>query len=201
MAMQTYDSIRGTIDTGDVFLFSGRGVMETAIKLFTLSKWSHVGMAVRVAGWDTLLIWEANLSVADVLKGSGNGGLSLSLLSERVRSYQGDVAVRRLLNINRTPARWQALCALRSEIRGRPYEQSLLKLIKSAYDGPFGHNDEDLSSVFCSELVAAALMAMGLLASDLPSSEYTPGDFSSAGQLNLLHGVVLGEEIVIAQQS
>ena len=54
-------------------------------------------------------------------------------------------------------------------------------MIKAAYDGPLGHNQEDLSSLFCSELVAEAYQRLGLLPKPpqgLPSNEYTPRDFA-----------------------
>ena len=50
----------------------------------------------------------------------------------------------------------------------------------------FLRNDkEDLSSLFCSELVAEAYQHMGVLDPKKSSSEYTPDDFSSARDSNL----------------
>ena len=44
----------------------------------------------------------------------------------------------------------------------------------------FLENDkEDLSSLFCSELVAGAYKYMGILNTMKPSSEFTPDDFTS----------------------
>ena len=42
------------------------------------------------------------------------------------------------------------------------------------------NDEEDLSSLFCSELVAEAYQRMGILDPERSSSEYTPDDFSSA---------------------
>ena len=103
----------------------------------------------------------------------------------------------RQLRAKRTPEMLAALCALRRELRGRPYESSKLEVIKAAYDGPLGRNDEDLSSLFCGELVAEAYQAMGLLPGDSPSSEYVPSDFSSERSLPLLQGARLGRETVL----
>jgi len=60
-----------------------------------------------------------------------------------------------------------------------------LELLKSAYDGPFGKNEEDLSSLFCSELVAEAYQRLGLLTEGTPSNEFTPADFG--GDINLIN--------------
>jgi len=60
---------------------------------------------------------------------------------------------------------------------------------------------EDLSSVFCSELVAEAYQAMGLLdeyPDGLPSNEYTPIDFSDQRRLKLKSGYNLKSELEIA---
>lgn len=57
-----------------------------------------------------------------------------------------------------------------------------------------GRNNEDLSSVFCSELVAAAYQRMDLLPVAPPSNDYTPVHF--AGQpLPLRHGARLSSFI------
>ena len=77
-----------------------------------------------------------------------------------------------------------------------------MELIKAAYDGWLGENQEDLSSLFCSELVAESYQRMGLLSSAssaLPSNEFTPKDFSSDGKppLKLLKNAKLAKEIFV----
>jgi hypothetical protein len=77
-----------------------------------------------------------------------------------------------------------------------------MELLKAAYDGIGGKSSgEDLSSLFCSELVAEAYQAMGLLPEypkGLPSNEYTPLDFSSHRNLKLLGGYAFKEELSIS---
>ena len=94
----------------------------------------------------------------------------------------------------------EALSALRLKLRDRPYETKKLELMRAALDGPFDRlgSSEDLSSLFCSELVAEAYQAMGILpehGGGKPSDEYTPGDF--AGHLALLRGATLGPVVRI----
>ena len=48
------------------------------------------------------------------------------------------------------------------------------------------NEEEDLSSLFCSELVAAAYKHMGVLNTTKPSSEFTPDDFTSARDSELV---------------
>ena len=62
----------------------------------------------------------------------------------------------------------------------------------------FQNTHEDLSSLFCSELVAAAYQRMGIIKSDRASNSYTPDDFSSSRDSSILSdGVELGEEVYI----
>ena len=91
------------------------------------------------------------------------------------------------------------LMRFRKEVRGRPYEKSMVELLKSAYDGPFGQNVEDFSSIFCSELIAETYQQMGLLPGTKSANEYTPGDFASDAkdELNLLKGAKLSKEVYL----
>lgn len=191
--MYSYRQVSPDMDTGDLVLFAGNGGVSFGIRLATRSRWSHIGMAVRLTGDSQLLLWEAAPA-----EESGNGmheGVRLVPLLERIRAYEGQVAVRHL-QVHRPPERRSALHAFREKVKGRPYERSRLELLRSAYEGPFGANSEELSSIFCSELVAAAYQRMGLLPDDPPSNEYTPADFSSDAGLVLIEGT-LGPERAI----
>ena len=202
--MAKYDTERSRIRTGDIVLFSGKGGISHGIKLITNSKWSHVGMALRLAEWDALLLWESTTlsSLADLIEGQQKRGVQLVVMRDRLRTYHGEVTVRHLrgINVDRKPELKKRLMEFRKSVRDRPYEKSRLELIKAAYDGPFGRNEADLSSLFCSELVAEAYQQMGLLPEPPggpPSNEYTPRDFSEKGRLPLPPGITLGEEIVL----
>jgi hypothetical protein len=196
-----YDAARSRMQTGDVVLFSGKGGLSQAIKWFTDSGWSHVGMVFRLEldpPNDLVMLWEStSLSdLADYESGRPTKGVQLVVLSERVKRYKGGIAIRHL-SVTRTPAMKAALAELRQEFRGRAYERGEMELIKAAYDGEFGENREDLSSLFCSELVAAAYGSMGLLPAKPAANEYTPRDFSAKAKraLPLSGGARLGPEV------
>jgi len=201
--MAKYDDIRHDIKTGDLVLFSGKGGISEGIKLFTVSKWSHVAMALRVPEWELVLVWESTTvsNLKDVVDGVAKRGVQLVVLSDRIRTYKGEVSIRHLrgIDVNSDGHARDALRALRSEVRNRPYEEDKLQLIRATLDGPFGigENDADLSSLFCSELIAEAYQRMGLLPSEPPSNEYTPKDFSDKGSLKLLRGVTLTPEFPV----
>ncbi|MDH5561015.1 MAG: YiiX/YebB-like N1pC/P60 family cysteine hydrolase [Deltaproteobacteria bacterium] len=193
--MAKYEDIRGDIKTGDVILFSGKGTISNGIKLFTSSKWSHVGMVLKLPDSKANFLWESTTlsNLKDAISGTVKNGVQLVLLRDRLRTYDGEKSIRHL-SYSITADEYYRLMGFREKMRGRPYETNRLELIKSAYDGPFGHNEEDLSSLFCSELVAEAYQEIGLLDNNKPSNEYTPKDFSDVCKLNLLRGS-LGKEI------
>ncbi len=179
-----YKTMRPEIKTGDIVLFSGKGGISAGIKWATISPWSHVGMVLVLPEYDFVCLWEATTiaSLADLETGEFRKGVQLVPLSSRVQQYEGQIALRSLKGVTFSQTDVVALMALRKRLAGRPYEQEIMELALAAYDGPFGLNTEDLSSLFCSELVAEAYQELGLIKSgkhDKPSNEYTPADFSS----------------------
>ncbi|MCG7565870.1 hypothetical protein MHM95_06160 [Pseudoalteromonas sp. CnMc7-15] len=199
MKERSYQSIRGQLKTGDIVLFSGRGPISAGIKLATNSQWSHVGVVIVIPEYEFVCVWESTTlsNLSDLATGEPVRGVQLVPLSERVNTYQGNIAIRQLEGVDQAELNHEALIQLRKELAGRPYEQRQLELLRSAYDGPFGANQECLSSIFCSELSAESYQALGLLNESLPSNEYTPADFSEAKNLTLTRGH-LGPEIVIS---
>lgn len=196
--MYSYQQVYPDIDTGDLVLFSGKGGESTLVRLLSNSRWSHIGMAVRLGDGDDVRLWEAAPSedLTELEHIHAPEGVRLVPLRERLGYYEGDFAIRHL-QVHRHSAMLSALHAFREEVDGLPYEKDWLELFRAPYDGPFGANrKEALSSVFCSELVAAAYQRMGLLPSEPPSNEYIPADFASEAGLNLLQGA-LGPERAI----
>jgi len=200
-----YSAIRDQLKTGDILLFSGKGGISDGIKFFTLSKYSHVGMVYKLNDpLDTqgsVFCWESTTlsDINDADTGKKTKGVQRVELSERLESCFSkgyEISVRQLSK----PISDQMTIALnnfRHEVSGRPYERDKIELIKAAYDGWMGENKEDLSSLFCSELVAEAYQRMGLLTEDMPSNEYIPKDFSNEKSLSLELGYGLQNEISI----
>lgn len=181
-----YEQIRDQLKTGDIILFSGNSGVSKFIRFFSASRWSHVGMVVRIDDWDAILLWEStSLSgVKDAMDKIPKKGVQTVYLSQRVETYNGDLALRPL-NKPITDTMKQALVSLRKKLKNRPYEKSKVELAKSLIDmGFLSENEEDLSSVFCSELVAEALQEMNVIPQTTPSNEYTPKDFEEYGKID-----------------
>jgi hypothetical protein len=179
-----YKEIRPLLKTGDLILFRGKGFISNLIQLVTLSEWSHVGLVLTLREYDFVVLWESTtLSTEKDLKTKKlRKGVQLCQLSSKLANYRGSFAVKRL-NI---PVEWaeHKLVDLRLRLNNRDYERSYNELFKAAYDWWGGKNKEDLSSVFCSELVVEAYKELGLLG-DVQSNEYTPADL---GRLTKLKG-------------
>jgi Permuted papain-like amidase enzyme, YaeF/YiiX, C92 family len=194
--------MRADMKTGDIILFSGKGGASAGIKWATFSRWSHVGMVVLLPEYDLVAVWESCTvsTLSDIDTGARNKGVQLVPLSTRIDQYDGDVAVRRLSGVEFSTADIRSLVQLRRELAGRKYEKDELELLKAAWDYSLGRNQEDLSSLFCSELVAEAYQRLGLLDGNKPSNEYIPADFSEKRTLPLLRGT-LGPEMFIKTAS
>ena len=135
--------------------------------------------------------------MADLEIGLVQAGVRLVPLEAALTAYSGPVAVR-LLHANRTKKRLADLHQFRAEMRGVPFERSRSQLLRASRRA---NRVEDLSSVFCSELVAKAYMRMNLLGDSLPCNDYTPKDFTTSRvpPLELRKRAVLGPEILVAQ--
>jgi len=192
----TYDEIRPNLRTGDIVLFSGKGGISEWIKFGSFSRWSHVGLVVQVDEWDMALLWESTTlsSIADLESGEKRQGVQLVPLSARIAAYDGEAAVRHI-KLPLTDIQRNALRDFREAMKGRAYEASKMQLVRSLFDQFGPENVTDLSSLFCSEMVAEALMRMGLLDPSLPSNEYTPKDLSMDAKVPL---ATHGPEVMIA---
>ena len=115
-------------------------------------------MLLNIPEYDYLPMWESTtLSIIpDLETNMPRKSVQVVPLSDRVQQYSGDISVRQLKGPDLPADSLERLMAFRKELRGRNYERSKLKLLKAAYDGTFSQNREDLSSIFCSELVAEA---------------------------------------------
>jgi hypothetical protein len=74
-----YDSLRDTLQTGDLVFCSGTYFFSNAIRWFTKSCWSHIGMIYRDDALDRILILESETFI----------GVRFAPLSKYLRDYHG----------------------------------------------------------------------------------------------------------------
>jgi len=230
---EKYDQIRSTLKTGDIILFSSGAICMKIWKRLTGSRWTHVGIVIYEKKFKQMLLWESVMSagLCDVDTYENKKGVQSVLLRQKVRGYKGEVAIRRLtVDAKKRKKMRKNLREFRKEVRNRDYEKFRTQILKAFCDELYKkkyrekksnkfwkfvssivvkywnlrkENIEDLSSIFCSELIAEAYQRMGLLKKkppknvkeiqrlnklykDIifaeeadPSNEYTPDDFSS----------------------
>ena len=195
---KTYKEIRSNLSTGDLVLFSGESFLSQVIQRFSGSKHSHIGMAIVSEEWDSVMLWESTtLSNIKNASGQRTKGVQLVSLSTRLQTYDGQVAVRHI-SPKATPSDCRVLRSLRRELQGRPYEESKIDLALAAMPWlPFSYGEEDLSSCFCSEIVAEGYQRVKWIGDERPSDRYDPGDFGEGGIVKLLDGRKLSDEIPI----
>lgn len=184
MAMKraTYSKIRSRMQPGDVIAFSGKGQFSEIIKWATRSPVSHVGVILQSKlmidgkeqkGFFNQIIESTSLN--------GFSGVTISRLSDRIDTYDGEIW-------------WLPLGkAARKLFRGKDFFDFMLHQDRKEYDmpqavasaldylddvpllGKVTHNVEDFSRFFCSELATAGLEKAGVVRK-VNSSEVTPVD-------------------------
>lgn len=193
--MNVYKQRRPEMRTGDILLFSGRGLISRGIQAITGSRWSHVALVLEVPEYDFVCCFESTTlsDIPDLTTGAAVKGVQLVPLSQRLDSYDGAAVAWRPVDAPRSAATVAAALAVRREFAGRPYEENQIELLRAALDTfSLRQNQPDASSVFCSELTAIMWQRMGWLNSHLAPNEFTPVDFAG-DTLPHMQGVTLGE--------
>ena len=192
---QKYNIVEENLRTGDILLFSAKQLTSWGIRISTNSPWSHVGMIVRSSefssnGKEKLYIWHSvqqKISFThDVVTKTKKQGPQLNDLRTMIEHSLGTVYIRRLRNVPSEiaigdPADNEDLKAYFMDTAKKDYEKDFGELMRSQLDAPLiGNNTEDMSSVFCSELMADTYRKFNYMAKpEIPSNEFVPSDFSS----------------------
>ena len=208
--------VSATVKTGDLFLFSSKHAASHVTKCFTGSGWDHLGMVVKLSDSQVFILEYA-------------GGVFLYPLFTRLYSYfaiQGrEICLRRLSLPHEQPEmqaqveefvrgvlgqkppsieRWCWRCSASSR-SSRPSSaaRAAAAADDDGGDGAQHAVADDLSSFFCSKLVAAMYKNLGLLSAHRSSGDFLPKHFSAEfdGYLDLQGGAMLGAEVPLSFES
>ncbi len=169
----SYRGIRKQVRAGDVIAFGGKGHFSEIIKMATRAPVSHVGVVLQTAALTETGDRYFNMLIEST-KMADFSGVTINRLSDRLRAYDGEVWWLPVnLAVERVPRFFDWLFAQDGKLYDMP---GALKAGLDALD--FGGNGptaaaEDYSRLFCSELVAGAFKACGLVG-DINPSEMTP---------------------------
>lgn len=171
------ETIHDLVQTGDLLLFCGRGVTSNIVRYFTRSHWSHIGVVVRLRGVAEPLVLESTtLSDSnDLFMGAPVRGIGLVPLAEKIKQYDGEVALRRRQGDPLSPSRQKMVERLALMLCHRPYKNFLLCHLRAQF---YRRKQKDYSAMFCSELVAEIYRRLGWLAQDICPKDFVPGDFA-----------------------
>jgi hypothetical protein len=196
----SFDEAVDTAATGDIWLFRGASVADTAIRTFTNAPVNHVGMAVALDDLPPLL-WHAELgrSLPDVWTGEHHRGVQLHLLADAVTTWRrkyGQRAWVRQLDGPLERHHEDRLMEVIGRFDGRPFPRMggvARQWIRARVRG----RPSSLETIYCAELVAATYQHMGLLPERRPASWYDPGKFWSGDAIELVPPFELGGEVAV----
>jgi hypothetical protein len=163
MISKKYSEVRDKVQPGDLIAFGGMGWVSRLIKWRTNSKVSHVGVVSRIGAHGRVMVMESTSL-------DGKKGVQLNRLSSRVDQYKGHVwwfplndEAREKLDLMQF---WKFLWAQ----DGKKYDY-----LQAPMSATLFWAREDFGRLFCSELVAGAYEAGGILP-NINASEVTPED-------------------------
>jgi hypothetical protein len=172
-----YAELREEMLPGDVVAFGGTNSrISELIKYVTRGPVSHVGVILhtRTTTDDDGRFFNLVLETVSL---NGHVAVAQTRLSVRAQRYEGDIWWLPLSAEARNKLNLRLFWDWCMEQEGKPYDytQAWRAGIDSMDWTGWTYNEEDFSRLFCSELVAGALEAGGVLPS-INASEFTPLD-------------------------
>jgi hypothetical protein len=161
------------IKTGDIILFSGRGIISRLIQVATKSKFSHIGVVYVESNHEPLVFHSTSLTTPK--------GTKLETLSDLLKNYNGKLYHRKLTpSVDCCYAKKEIFRQYIKDTIGTKYESSYIELILSAFGRKLNLQVKTpTSALYCSELVANLYRKLGFITH---SNALTPADFSDKGE-------------------
>lgn len=180
------NALKRDLKTGDIILFSGKSLISRMIRLFTFSRWSHIGLVIRDRRTDELLLWEATTDniVDDYELGPRKRCVQLVKLEEKIRHYRGVVAVRHLRGVEIDLQMQSELDNLVKQLRTASYQNYLIEYLRYF----LGYRRDQMKQAFCSQLIAEAYQRLRLIPLEKPPIFYIPKDFAPERRFRLARG-------------
>ena len=176
------DEVEASARTGDILLFEGRRPELRLMQKVQRSRWSHVGMLIRIPETGELVVWESEPmgSVENVLteeRKSGPQGVPfrsrvLSSLEEGVQAAFGY----RRLEPPLTDEHHDRLRKFALSVYDLPFPKMPV-FLHELFLGRLKIQPKKIKHFFCSQLVAQTYIVLGLLPDDVPINDAWPGHF------------------------
>lgn len=175
--------------SGDLIFFKGKCVRSRIIRLCQWNPWSHIGMVI-IHGSGEPMFFESSGKPKgkDLFTGETTSGVQLTNFYKRMEGSNLAMGIRHLSNVDLDELHLGRGMAVMKWMAGRPFEKRLIELARVGLPFLPNNRTEHMESIFCSEAVAAILMAWGVLTDKHPSNYYTPKHFATGNNIELLKG-------------
>jgi hypothetical protein len=189
---RTVCELSALINTGDLVLFRGATPWSEVVRWFSWSNESHVGLADRTEAG--LFIFESVRNIdgtRDLITDTVRNGVRLVEFAARSEAMFVDQCCDMLdvsiVRLTASPAQLnqfqQRLWSYECQVAGRAYERDAYTIVASQFPLLLGPNVNDESTMFCSELVAAALRETGVFPAQTISSRVTHAMLAHAAEV------------------
>lgn len=179
----TMDQLHIRAQTGDLLLFKSRSVGGFAMRLVSDSDYDHVGLLVTLSNGKMYLMEALGRRGVQMIN------LEYFIGNEWQRLYE-KITYRPLI-CPRPQSFFDNFKYYAKKWMGKPYRLSMQQIMNS---NP--HTDE-YTGFFCSQLIAAMYMKLGLLAETVPAADYWPRSFSDKKLTHMGQSVRLGQEMPV----
>jgi uncharacterized protein YycO len=167
---KAYGSARRDFHLGDVLLFRGRGLASQAIRFFTHSPYSHVGL---------VFPYQGRVYCVEAV----GVGVRLILMSEVMRRYHGGIDYYEVPRA--APEQRNGAISFCFQQLGKLYDRpGIFRLVVAVLLNRKPAVRED-QAWFCSELVAAAYRSQGLPLAPVSAAYASPADLAVSPELKL----------------
>lgn len=179
-----------SLDTGDIILFRGKGIIATVLEYFGKSKYSHVGIILKNPKFlndnleDGVYILESSYNdTPDAEDHKIKLGVQIHKLEDVVKEFPKDGIYIRKVNCVRDDNFYKKLSDIHKKIHNKPYDLNIFDWISAEYNlnkeispNPLYKHTKDF---WCSALVSYIFYELGLIKDDINWSLIAPREFSS----------------------
>jgi hypothetical protein len=179
-----------SLNTGDILLFRGTGIISKLLEYFGVSKYSHVGIVLKNPSFinpelqDGIYILESGFhNTPDIENNKLKKGVQIHHIDDVLKEYsKGTVYVRKLY-CERNDVFYKKLNEIHKEIHDKPYDLNICDWIYAKYNLthtiPENSKFRTTKSFWCSALVSYILCELGVIDKDINWSLIAPREFSS----------------------
>jgi cell wall-associated NlpC family hydrolase len=179
-----------SLETGDIILFRGTGIIATILEYFGKSKYSHVGMILKNPKFlndsleDGIYLLESSYNdTPDSEDHKLKLGVQIHKLEDVLKEYPKNSVYVRKVHCERNDDFYKKLIDIHTEIHNKSYDLNLFDWIcaKCNLDKEFPSNPlyKKTNTFWCSALVSYIFRELGLIKEDINWTLMAPREFSS----------------------